>query len=252
MFWITHTTIREAEIGLFYVNGQFVRVVAPGRHRVAVLPWRKEEIVRVDTRRRQMPIAGQEMLTSDGLSVRLNVAAEYRITDAPRALHTVASHELALYSALQVILRDEIQARTLDAVLADRTRIAVEMQARGAREAEEIGLELTRVGIKDIILPGDIKRMLSQEVEAQRAGRAALVAAREETAATRLKLNTARLLSDSPVLLRLREIEALAEVGKGMGNTVVVAVPQEILSAARTLGTIAPLPPPPDAPDGER
>jgi hypothetical protein len=71
--------------------------------------------------------------------------------------------------------------------------------------------------------------MLSQEIEAQRAGRAALVAAREETAATRAKANTAQLLASNPVLLRLREIEALAEVGRGAGNTVVVAVPQELL-----------------------
>jgi regulator of protease activity HflC (stomatin/prohibitin superfamily) len=87
------------------------------------------------------------------------------------------------------------------------------------------------VGVKDVILPGEIKRMLSQEIEAQRAGRAALVAAREETAATRAKANTAQILEGNPVLLRLREIETLAQVAGGAGNTVVVALPSEIMAA---------------------
>jgi len=84
--------------------------------------------------------------------------------------------------------------------------------------------------VKDVILPGDVKRMLSQEAEALRTGRAALVAAREETAATRAKANTAQLLQGNPVLLRLREIEALAQVAGGSGNTVVVAVPAELMA----------------------
>jgi regulator of protease activity HflC (stomatin/prohibitin superfamily) len=159
--------------------------------------------------------------------------------DAPRAVHTVASYEMALYTALQVILRDEVQTRTIDALLADRGIISTRMAERGEPEAAEVGLELVRVGVKDIILPGDVKRMLSQEVEAQRSGRAALVAAREETAATRAKANTARLLADSPVLLRLREIEALTKIGEGMGNTVVVAVPQDIVTAMKTVGSLA-------------
>jgi hypothetical protein len=87
------------------------------------------------------------------------------------------------------------------------------------------------VGVKDVILPGDVKRMLAQEVEAQRAGRAALVAAREEVAATRARANTAQLLAGNPVLLRLREMEALSEVANGMGNTVVVTVPSEMMAA---------------------
>jgi regulator of protease activity HflC (stomatin/prohibitin superfamily) len=231
MLGINHIVIAETEVGLLYRDGRFARPLAPGRHRVLGWPWGRESATRVDVRRTPFVLSGQEMLTADALSVRLNVAAEFRVIDAPRALHTVQDYKIALYQAVQILLRDEVQARTLDALLADRSALAGSLLARGRPEAEALGLELTRVGVRDIILPGDVKRMLSQEIEAQRAGRAALVAAREETAATRAKANTAQILAGNPVLLRLREIEALGQVAGGMGNTVVVAVPGEILTA---------------------
>lgn len=237
MLGMSHITVRETEAGLLYENGRFVRALSPGRYRITDgWPWSaRQEIARVDLRRTPLVLSGQEMLTADALSVRLNVAAEYRVADAPQAVHGAQSYAAALYTVLQIVLRDEVQARTLDALLADRNALSGALLTRGRVEAQTLGLELTQVGVKDIILPGDVKRMLSQEIEAQRAGRAALVAAREETAAMRAKANTARLLSESPVLLRLREIEALAEVGRGMGNTVVVAVPNEIMTAIRTV-----------------
>src|SRR5205823_3295063 len=104
---------------------------------------------------------------------------------------------------------------------------------RGRAEAASLGLELVSVGVRDVILPGDVKRMLSQEIEALRAGRAALVAAREEVAATRARANTAQLLQTNPVLLRLREIEALAQVAGGHGNTVVLAIPADLMNSGQ-------------------
>ena len=233
MLGLNHITIHETEAGLLYTDGRFARTLGPGRHRLrASWPWnQRETVTRVDLRRTPLVLSGQEMLTSDALSVRLNVAAEFQVSDAPKAVHTSVNYATALYTALQILLRDEVQARTLDQLLADRSALGEALLSRGRPEAEALGLVLTQIGVKDVILPGDVKRMLSQEIEAQRAGRAALVAAREETAATRAKANTAQILAGNPVLLRLREIEALAEVGKGMGNTVVVAVPNELFQA---------------------
>lgn len=231
MLGFSYETVREAEVGLLYENGRFVRALQPGRYRLFNWPWRREEVTRVDTRRTSLMLSGQEMLTADGLSVRLNVAADYRVVDAPTAVHGAVDYRTALYTALQLILRDEVQSRTLDTLLADRAVLAGGLLERGQVEAAPLGLALVTAGVRDIILPGDVKRMLSQEIEAQRAGRAALVAAREETAATRAKANTAQILQSNPVLLRLREVEALAQVAGGMGNTVVVAVPTDLLAA---------------------
>jgi regulator of protease activity HflC (stomatin/prohibitin superfamily) len=231
MFWTKVIIVREAEVGLSYENGRYVGLLEPGRYRIVDWPWRRREVVRVDTRRTSFLLNGQEILTSDAISIRMNVAAEYRVVDAAAALHTVADYKMALYTAIQLLLREEVQGRTLDALLADRATLSGAILERGRPLAAELGLELVTVGVRDIILPGDVKRMLSQEVEAQRTGRAALVAAREETAATRAKANTAQILAGNPVLLRLREIEALGQVASGMGNTVVVAVPSELMRA---------------------
>src|SRR5712691_2094390 len=194
MLGIEYSIVREAEVGLLYENGRFAQTLTPGRYRVSTWPWKRQELVRVDTRRTALALSGQEMLTSDAISVRLNVAAEYRVVNAAVAMHTVAEYKVALYTALQILLREEVQARTLDALLADRNALSGTLLERGRPVAADLGLELVTIGVKDIILPGEIKRMLSQEAEALRTGRAALVAAREETAAARAKANTARIL----------------------------------------------------------
>lgn len=232
MWIMDYVTVREAETGLFYSNGQLRATVGAGRHRVWRLPWLKEEIALVDLRRTDLQLTGQEMLTADGLSVRMNLVAEYRVTDATRAMHAVQDFRNALYTTLQLLLREAVQARALDELLANRTALSSSLLEPARTAAEEFGLEVLRVGVKDIILSGDVKKMLSQEVEAQRAGRAALVAAREEVAATRARTNTARLLQDNPMLVRLRELEALAQVASGYGNTVVIAVPSDVMGAA--------------------
>jgi regulator of protease activity HflC (stomatin/prohibitin superfamily) len=231
MLGMQYAIIREAEVGLLYENGRFTQTLTPGRYRLTTWPWKRQELVRVDTRRATLAISGQEMLTADAISLRLNLAADYRVVSAAAAIHTVADYRAALYVALQILLREEVQARTLDALLADRSALSNALLERGRPAAETLGLELIMAGVKDVILPGEIKRMLSQEAEAHRAGRAALVAAREETAATRAKANTAQILEGNPVLLRLREIETLAQVAGGAGNTVVVALPAEIMAA---------------------
>jgi regulator of protease activity HflC (stomatin/prohibitin superfamily) len=236
MIGIRCITVRETEVGLLYDNGRFVRTLAPGRYSLRSWPWRRQEVTRIDTRRASFSILGQDMLTADALSVRLNLAVEYRVADPVVASHTVADARVSLYTAMQILLREEVQGRTLDQLLADRTALSGALLERGRQEATAVGLELILVGVKDIILPGDIKRMLSQEIEAQRAGRAALVAAREEVAATRARANTAQLLAGSPILLRLREIEALGKVAEGMGNTIVLALPSELMSALGSRG----------------
>jgi regulator of protease activity HflC (stomatin/prohibitin superfamily) len=231
MLWIRHVLVQEYETGLLYENGRYIHTLGPGRHRLIDLPWLRQEITRVDMRRQPLLLSGQEMLTADAISVRLNLAAEYRVVDGEAALHRVANYVTALYTALQLLLRDEVQARTLDTLLGDRAALGGALLERGETEAASLGLELVTVGVRDVILPGDVKRMLSQEIEALRTGRAALVAAREEVAATRARANTAQLLEKSPILLRLREIESLEKIGEGHGNTVVLALPADLSKA---------------------
>jgi regulator of protease activity HflC (stomatin/prohibitin superfamily) len=166
------------------------------------------------------------VLTADGFSIRLNATCEWRVADAPMALHTSVSHSAALYGAVQLALRVAVQNRTIDTLLADRAGIGEEVRTALLAETDRLGLEVVAVALKDIVLPGEVKKLLAREAEAVREGRAALAAAREETATTRARANTARLFTESPTLLRLRELETIERAAEH-GSTVVVALPTE-------------------------
>ncbi len=236
MLWTRLEIVRETEAALKYENGRYVGTLEAGQYRLSDTPWTKQEIVRVDLRRQALSLNGQELLTADAISVRLNVAVEYRVVEPAVAVHSVADYRIALYTLVQLALREEVQARAIDVLLAERSALSTALLERVRTEAAELGLELILAGVRDIILPGDVKRMLSQEVEALRKGRAALVTAREETAAARARANTAQILAGNPVLLRMRELETLGEIGQGMSNTIVLALPSEIMSALGAIG----------------
>jgi regulator of protease activity HflC (stomatin/prohibitin superfamily) len=228
--------IREFERGLLYREGRFVRVLGPGRYRLWRL-IRHESVTVVDTRWTTLSINGQEMVTADKISLRLNLVANYRVVDPEAAVHAVADYRAQLYQELQLALRETVSTTALDDLMAQKALLAGALRDAAAPAAAAYGVELASVGVKDVVLPGDVKRMLAQEAEAERAGRAALVTARSETATTRNLVNAARLLAENPALMRLREMQSLVEVAREPGNTVVLTLPQALLTAfGRTNG----------------
>lgn len=230
MFFTT-VIVSEYEAGLLYADGKFVRTLSPGRYRVRQGFGRNERVQTVDLRLASLPINGQEMLTADKVTLRLNLAASYRVADAAKAVNTVQNYVTALYTELQLALRAAVTAVDLDTLMADRTALADGLRDQVRPVAETLGLALESVGVRDVILPGEVKKMLAREAEALRTGRAALVAAREETAAVRAALNTAKMLTDNPVLMQLRGLQSLESVADKAGNTVVLALPGALLNA---------------------
>jgi regulator of protease activity HflC (stomatin/prohibitin superfamily) len=227
--------IREYERGMLYRAGRFVRILTPGRYRI----WqalRHESVAVVDTRWTTLAINGQEMVTADKIGLRLNLVASYRVTDPVAALHTVASYTAQVYQELQLALREVVAGTALDTLMAEKTQLSAALRDGVAPITAAFGVELGNVGVKDVVLPGEVKRMLSQEAEAERAGRAALIAARSETATTRNLVNAARLLAENPALMRLKEIQSLAEVAREPGNTVVLTLPPSLLGALGARG----------------
>jgi regulator of protease activity HflC (stomatin/prohibitin superfamily) len=227
------TIVQEYETGLLYENGRFVRALAAGRYQLWNGFGASRHITRVDIRQTNVSVNGQEMLTADKITLRLNLAAAYRVVDAPLAVNSVQSYVLALYTELQLALRAAVTAMDLDTLMADRDALAADLRVRVQPVALNLGLSLESVGVRDIILPGEVKKMLAREAEALREGRAALVAAREETAATRAALNTARMLAENPVLMQVKALQSLETVASGLGNTVVLTLPSvltELLS----------------------
>jgi regulator of protease activity HflC (stomatin/prohibitin superfamily) len=215
--YVTETVIENHEAGLLYVEGRFVERLAPGRHAYWSVD-RKVEVKRFDLRPQPVEITAQEMLTKDRIALRVTLTAFRRIVDPERAVGTVADVDAWLYRLVQFAIREAVAARTLDEVLAAKNALDAELRAFVRERIAETGIEVTELGVKDVILPGEIRELVNKVVEAERTAKANLIRRQEETAATRSLLNTARLMEDNPLLLRLKELESLERVVEKVGR----------------------------------
>jgi regulator of protease activity HflC (stomatin/prohibitin superfamily) len=210
----------EYERGLLYREGRLQRVLAPGRYEFWA--YERVEVAKVSLREMSHVVAGQGILTADRVEVRVTLVAQYRVTDPALALHAVENYVEQLHQELQLTLRDAVAGRTLDQLLEARAELGMELVGLTAEPARRYGVELSRVGLRDVILPREVQRVLLMEVEADRTGRAELVKARHEVAAARARANTAKILSETPEVARMQERDALlALAGKG-GNVVLL------------------------------
>ncbi len=198
-------------VAVLFVDGRYVETLSPGRFvfwkNIAVV-----KLVRVDRRETVLDVPGQEILTADKVSLRLNTVVVYRVADAVRAVTTVDDARQALYREAQLALRASVGARTLDALLADKESLAQELTDRVKTRAASFGIEVSALGVRDVILPGDMKVLMNKVIEAHKASEAAVITRREEAAALRHQLNAAKLLAENPTLQRLRELEAVEKI----------------------------------------
>ncbi len=206
---------------MLFREGELIDQLGPGRHVFwrggPALSWKE-----VDLRERVTDIQGQEIMTQDKVTLRVNLVVTHRVTDAVKAVTEVADWEQALYREAQLELRAAVGGRSLDALLADKDGVGSELAASIARRASEFGVSVSGVGLRDLILPGDMKGILNEVILAQKQAEANLIRRREETAAARSQANTAKLLAENPVLARMKELEALQEIMKGSKATFVL------------------------------
>ncbi|MCM6776301.1 slipin family protein [Nocardia sp. CDC159] len=212
-----HITVMDWQRTLLYRDGKLDRVLEPGRHRY---DQKRCTLVTVDMRPRQTQVNGQELLTRDGLSVRVSLLADWAVTD-PVAFTTNAQYpETVLYAAVQEAARDRVAAHTLDELIADRSLLTAGAEVAAAVAA--LGIQVSGVRARDLMLPGELRRAALETVLAKERGRADLERARAEAAALRSLANTARLLEENPTLLRLRTLQVASTPG-----TQVVLDPRE-------------------------
>ena len=203
--------VPEQFIGLLFIDGQYIKSIDSGLHAY----WRfhrKVNLEFVDLRLQSMEVSGQEILTKDRVSLRVNLSAVYRITEPVKARNDVVNVKEFIYRELQFAIREAVGTQLLDTLLATKGELNDIVYRTVKEKLSEHGIELNNVGVKDIILPGDMKAILNQVVETEKAAQANVIKRREETAATRSLLNTAKLMEQNPVLLRLKELEALEKV----------------------------------------
>lgn len=214
-------TVGRERVGVLFLDGRFVETLPPGLYAF----WKgaaDARVVEVDVRETLVDIGGQDVMTADKVTLRLNAVVTYRIADARTAVTRTEDVKQALYRDAQLVLRAVLGARDLDLFLTEKDAVAKEIEAGLRPRAEELGVELASVGIRDVILPGEMKELMNKVTEARKAAEANLIARREETAAMRSQANTARLLADNPTLMRLRELEVLEKVAANGKLNIVV------------------------------
>lgn len=209
--------VEQHETGLLFVDGKLDRRLAPGRHAF----WQVGRVLRVqkfDMRPQPLEVTAQEILTKDRVGIRVTLTAFYHVREPEIAAAGSADLSNTLYRLVQFAIREAVAARTLDDILAARDTIDQQVRAYVEGRARQLGAEIGEIGVKDIILPGDVRELLNKVVEAERVAKANLIRRQEETAATRSLLNTAKLMENNPLLLRLKELEALEKLVEKVGR----------------------------------
>jgi regulator of protease activity HflC (stomatin/prohibitin superfamily) len=212
--------VEAGHVALWFRDGAYEATLAPGTYAF----WKGVgtlKVEEVDLRELVIDISGQEIMTADKVTLRLNALVAYRIADPLRAVTAVDGASQALYRAAQLALREAVGAKDLDTLLAGKEALGREVSEMLAPRAAELGIAIVTAGVRDLILPGDMKELMNKVTEAKKAAEASLITRREETAAMRMQANTAKILESSPTLMKLKELETLEKVA-GKANLTVV------------------------------
>lgn len=220
LLMIKYVTIFEYERGIKYSRGRFSEILEPGQYWYFAY---YTTITKIDLRPRIVSISGQEILSADGVALKISLATKYEIADPYTAINKIGSYDQVVYMELQLALREIIGSEPIDRLLRQRAKLNQKLQELCAPVMEPFGVKLLSVSIKDIMFPGELKKIFTQVVQAQKEGMAALERARGEDAALRKLANTAKLLENNPNLLYLRFLETL-ETSQA-GHKIVLELP---------------------------
>ena len=204
-------TVEEGYAGVYFKDGDYVKTLAPGQYS-SWLRVGKVKLYQIDMRETVLDVGGQEIMTSDKVTLRMNAVVTYKVVDARKSVEKVSDVSQTLYREAQMALRAVIGTRDIDTLLADKNAVANELETMVRRRADEFGIRVISFGIRDIILPGEMKALLNKVIEARKASEANNIVRREETAAIRSQMNSAKLMQDNPSLMRLKELEVLEKV----------------------------------------
>ena len=210
-------TVESHEKGLLFFNRELQKLLEPGDY----FFWKGTtavEVVKADMRQLQLDMSGQEIMTKDKISLRVNFVCQYRIIDPVKALNTIKKYEEQLYVLMQLALREYIGAYTLDEILERRESISAQVVAAIKGKTSDMGIDLLSAGVKDIILPGDVKDIINQVLIAEKKAQANVIMRREETASTRSLLNTAKIMDENKTLYRLKELEYIERISEKISS----------------------------------
>ncbi len=228
---IEKVTVDEGETCLYFCDGKFVEELKPGFYAF----WKDFatlKFVKVGLKEKVMDLSGQEIISADKVSLRLNAVLSFKIKDPLLFVTESDSSETMVYRETQLAMRSIIGSRKIDDLLAQKDATACEILTQLKNKGTKAGVEIIGFGIRDIILPGEMREIMNRVVAAQKEAEANQIIRREETAATRSQFNTAKMIENNPTLMRLRELELVEKVAeksklnliigeKGLANSLV-------------------------------
>lgn len=204
--------VTEGFEGLLFHEGKLSETLAAGRH----VRWGKHyQITLVDGRKTLLHVAGQEVLSADNVGLKLSIVLTTQIVDAAKTVQAADNHLTHIYSATQTSVRGVVAGVTMEALLGGRVAIGAQLRDLIAPHAEAVGVQLHAAEVRDVMLPGELRKAFSEVLKAKQEGQAALERARGESAALRNLANAARLLDSQPALATLRFLQTL---GHGNAN----------------------------------
>lgn len=205
--------VSEDSVAVWYHNGKRQELLTPGKYAF----WQgagSVKIHKVDMREKVIDIQGQDIMSADRVTLRLNAVVTYRVIDPTKYVESIEDASQAIYRETQLAIREMVGREELDALLISKETLSSEIFQRLVARAAKFGVQVNGVGIRDIILPGEMKVLLNKVVEAKKAAEANLITRREENAALRSQANSAKMIENNPTLMRLRELEILESIAE--------------------------------------
>lgn len=231
----TRTFVVESyEKAVLYVDGVMNNLLGPGTYYF----WKNSTSIamyKVDVRTQQIEMSGQEILTKDKANIRMNVFASYKVDNILKAIVDNKDFEKQLYVAFQLALREYVGMYIFDELMEKKESIEAYVLNSVKAKAEALGIAVLSFGVRDIILPGDMKEIMNQVLIAEKKAQANVIMRREETASTRSLMNTAKLMEDNPMLYKLKEMEFVEKIAENIngisvnGNTALLEQLKTIL-----------------------
>ncbi|MHC5310517.1 slipin family protein [Myroides sp. LJL116] len=215
--FLRNYTVGANEKGLLFVDEQFKGILNPGQYSY----WKndiKVHIAMVDTRQQTMEINGQEILTKDKVQLRVSFTAVFQVEDFLKAYCENKDAEKQMYATIQLLLREKVGRMSFDELMDNKENVSQSILQDAKEQVSALGIALKTCGIRDIILPGDIREIMNQVLIAEKKAQANMITRREETAATRSLLNTAKLMEENDMLMRLKEMEYIEKIADKVGE----------------------------------
>jgi regulator of protease activity HflC (stomatin/prohibitin superfamily) len=220
--------INQYQRGVKFTLGRYTGIMNPG-WRLVIPVFQSYE--KVDMRTKAVDVPDQNAITRDNVSVRVNAVIYYKVSDASKAIIEVEDFRYAVSQYAQTTMRNIVGEVTLDELLGNRDKIADRIREIVDKETEAWGLKVANVELKDVSLPPEMERTIAKQAEAEREKRAVIINSEGELAASQKLAEAAGILAATPGALHLRTLQSINDISSDQSNTVVFAVPLEVLKA---------------------